>query len=320
MPHFREQDKRCFATMENVAKYLSKRSLNDNSALVSVIMPVHNRISTVKDAVDSVLGQTYTNIELIVVDDGSDDGSKELLEGLSDDRIVLLHNESCKGVSAARNMGLKAANGKYIAYLDSDNLWDPRYLAAMVGAFIELPDADALYSGQLLFKEDISNPFAVRFGSFNRSLLTNRNYIDINVFCHTHELYNRIGGFDETLKRLVDYDLIMRMADKSQIYSVPVLFHITSLKRLKIPYTNTSGFTELLENVREKSKKRIEDSLASNEDSKKFDKFNHKVSIIIPSYEAIEDIKECIDSLLSLNANEYMEIIVVDNYSSQTRY
>jgi glycosyltransferase involved in cell wall biosynthesis len=314
---FREEDKRCFATMENVAKFLSKRSLNDNSALVSVIMPVHNRISTVKDAVDSVLGQTYTNIELIVVDDGSDDGSKELLEELADDRIVLLHNTHCKGVSAARNMGLKAANGKYIAYLDSDNLWDPRYLAAMVGAFIELPDADALYSGQLLFKEDISNPFAVRFGSFNRSLLTNRNYIDMNVFCHTRDLYNRIGGFDETLKRLVDYDLIMRIADESQIYSVPVLLSHYFFEKAQNTISKTSGFTELLENVREKSKKRIEDSLASNEDAKKFAQFNHKVSIIIPSYEAIEDIKECIDSILSFNANEYLEIIVVDNCSSK---
>ena len=83
----------------------------------------------------------------------------------------------------------------------------------MVGAFLELPDAEALYSGQLLFKGKQKHPFAVRFGSFNRSLLTNRNYIDINALCHTKELYNRIGGFDETLIRLVDYDLIMRIAE-----------------------------------------------------------------------------------------------------------
>ena len=102
---------------------------------------------------------------------------------------------------------LQLPSGKYIAYLDSDNLWDSRYLAAMIGAFLELPDAEAIYSGQLLFKGEQKHPFAVRFGSFNRSLLTNRNYIDINALCHTKELYNRIGGFDETLIRLVDYDL-----------------------------------------------------------------------------------------------------------------
>ena len=96
-------------------------------------------------------------------------------------------------------------------------------LAAMIGAFFELPDAEVIYSGQLLFKGKKEHPFAVRFGSFNRSLLTNRNYIDINALCHTHDLYKRLGGFDETLIRLVDYDLIMRMAESAQMYSVPVL-------------------------------------------------------------------------------------------------
>ena len=80
-------------------------------------MPVYNRIDTVKYAVDSVLEQSYSNLELIIVDDGSDDGTKELLENINDPRISLLHNKSCKGVSNARNQGLAAAHGKYIAYL-----------------------------------------------------------------------------------------------------------------------------------------------------------------------------------------------------------
>ena len=83
----------------------------------------------------------------------------------------------------------------------------------MVGAFTMLNDADAVYCGQLLFKGKKKNPFAVRFGSFNRSLLNNRNYIDLNALCHTREIYHRIGGFDESLVRLVDYDLIMRMSE-----------------------------------------------------------------------------------------------------------
>ena len=166
---FKEEDKRCFATMENVAKCLIGMAITNDKSLVSVIMPVYNRIDTLKDAIDSVLVQSYSNIELIVVDDGSDDGSKELLENIEDNRIVLLRNENCKGVSAARNLGLEAANGKYIAYLDSDNLWDSRYLAAMVGAFLELPDAEALYSGQLLYNSEDTDPFAVRFGCFNKS-------------------------------------------------------------------------------------------------------------------------------------------------------
>jgi glycosyltransferase involved in cell wall biosynthesis len=313
---FKEVDKRCFATMENIAKYLIIQSLNDaTQPLVSVIMPVHNRINTVKDAVDSVLKQSYTNIELIVVDDGSDDGSKELLEGMLDDRIVLLHNESCKGVSSARNMGLQSAKGKYIAYLDSDNLWDPRYLAAMVGAFIELPDADALYSGQLLFKGEEKHPYAIRFGSFNRSLLTNRNYIDINSLCHTKDLYNNIGGFDENLTRLVDYDLIQRISEKAQMYSVPVLLSHYFYDNATNTITKTPGYTNHLESVRKKRKSRIMDSNSKStpDDS---DNLTHRVSIIIPSYQALEDIRECIDSIQAVNWNDSVEILVVDNSSN----
>ena len=317
---FREQDKRCFATMENLTRHLTGLALNrEEKSLVSVIMPVYNRIDTVKYAIDSVLEQSYGKLELIIINDGSDDGSKELLDGINDPRITILHNENCKGVSNARNQGLAAAQGKFIAYLDSDNLWDSRYLAAMVGAFLELPDAEALYSGQLLFKGKQKHPFAVRFGSFNRSLLTNRNYIDINALCHTKELYNRIGGYDETLIRLVDYDLIMRIAETAQMYSVPVLLSHYYYDNAQNTITNIPGYVEYLEIVREKRNERLKEYSGSTVDDLKFlnDPDNRKISIIIPSYEALDDLRECIDSILTINVNKQLEIIVVDNSSSR---
>jgi|WetSurMetagenome_2_1015567.scaffolds.fasta_scaffold76395_1 O-antigen biosynthesis protein len=313
---FREQDKRCFATMENLTKHLTNlSSQTEDKELVSVIMPVYNRIETVKNAINSVLDQSYKNLELIVVDDCSDDGTKEVLESIKDPRIVFIYNDSCKGVSNARNHGLKVAKGKYVAYLDSDNLWDSRYLAAMVGAFINLPDAEVIYGGQLLFKGKNVNPYAVRFGSFNRSLLTNRNYIDLNALCHTRDLYKRIGGFDESLVRLVDYDLIMRMSESAQIYSVPVLLSYYYYDNAKNTITNIPGYVEYLELVREKRRQRTEINYENiNVEDLKLNKTHPKVSVIIPSYEALEDIKECIDSLLDVNCHE---IIVVDNSSSQ---
>ena len=315
---FREQDKRCFATMENITRYLTNLSKTaDDTPLVSVIMPVYNRVDCVKSAIDSVLEQTYRNIELIIIDDGSDDGSKELLENINDQRIKLLSNNSCKGVSNARNKGLSVAIGKYIAYLDSDNIWDSRYLAAMVGAFLELPDAEALYCGQLLFKANKKYPYAVRFGSFNRSLLTNRNYIDLNALCHTNELYKRIGGFDETLIRLVDYDLIMRMAETSQIYSVPIILSHYFYNKAHKTITNIPNYERYLEIVREKREKR-ENINNERVNDLKFNKLNKKVSIIIPSYEALSNIQECIDSLFASNTSKSLEIIVVDNASSQS--
>lgn len=317
---FREQDKRCFATMENIAKHLTGLSINiEDKTLVSVIMPVFNREDTLKYAVDSVLEQSYKNIELIIVNDGSEDGSREILENIKDSRITILHNNIRKGVSNARNLGLKAAKGKYIAYLDSDNQWDSRYVAAMVGAFIELPDAEVLYSGQLLFKGQQKYPFAVRYGSFNRSLLTNRNYIDINSLCHTYDLYKRLGGFDESLVRLVDYDLIMRMAEKAQMYSVPVLLSHYYYDSAPNTITNIPGYVHYLEIVRDKRQKRIKDKQKSIFNDLKSDESpKNKVSIIIPSYEAFEDIHECINSIQELDLNNLIEIIVVDNASKSS--
>ena len=301
---FREQDKRCFATMENITRYLTQLSEKENdNPLVSIIMPVYNRVDIVESAIDSVLEQTYSNIELIIVDDGSDDGSKELLESINDQRIRLLHNDSCKGVSNSRNKGLSVAKGKYIAYLDSDNTWDSRYIAAMVGAFIELPDAEVLYSGQLLFKGDSEKPYAVRFGSFNKSLLTNRNYIDLNALCHTHDLFKRIGGFDETLIRLVDYDLIMRMAETTQIYSVPVILSHYFFNKAENTITNIPDYKKYLEIVRDYRETRIE-NINKTINGLNSNKLTKKVSIIIPSYEALDDIKECIESLFELNIDK----------------
>jgi GT2 family glycosyltransferase len=316
---FREQDKRCFATMEDITKHLTGLSLNiEDKTLVSVIMPVYNREETIKYAVDSVLEQSYRNIELIIIDDGSEDGSKEILEKIKDPRITILQNNTRKGVSNARNQGLKAAKGKYIAYLDSDNLWDSRYIAAMVGAFCELPDAEVIYSGQLLFRGQQKYPFAVRYGSFNRSLLTNRNYIDINSLCHTYDLYKRLGGFDESLIRLVDYDLIMKMAEEAQMYSVPVLLSHYYYDNAQNTITNIPGYVHYLEIVRNKRKQRVEDKLESTINDLESDKLpKNKISIIIPSYETLEDIQECIDSISAINRTEWLEIVVVDNSSSQ---
>ena len=88
-------------------------------------------------------------------------------------------------------------------------------------------------------------------------MLKNRNYIDINAFCHTYEIYKRIGGFDESLKRLVDYDLIMRISENAQIYSVPVLLSHYYYDKANNTITKTPGYTEHLENVREVRMKRM---------------------------------------------------------------
>jgi glycosyltransferase involved in cell wall biosynthesis len=311
---FREEDKRCFATMENISKYLRDNTIDlKDFPLVSIIMPVYNRTKTVLKAINSVLNQTYPNIELIIVDDGSNDGTSELLRKLQKKNIILLYNDKCQGVSKARNRALKSSKGKYISYLDSDNEWDPKYLETMIGAFLELPDADALYSGQLLFKKEGDEPFAIRFGSFNKSLLKNRNYIDLNCFCHTREVYQDLGGFNEEINRYVDWDLIIRISERLKIYSVPVLlshyYFDKSDNTITTKYISHSNYNKLRKNQNQLVAKINEEKLKNKNSLKK------KVSIIIPNYDSIQYIKKCIESLLLLNLKE-VEIIVIDNTSN----
>ncbi|ADZ09154.1 glycosyl transferase family 2 [Methanobacterium lacus] len=306
---FREQDKRCFATMEDITKHLITLSeTTDNKPLVSVIIPVYNSIKTLKVAIESVLEQTYPNIELVVVDGGSTDGSLEYLRKLELENLVLIQNPDCKETWSARNLGLTATHGEYVAYLNPDYSWDPRYMSAMMGAFSKLEDADALYCGQFLFEENKKYPFAANYGSLNRSLLENRNYIDLNGVCHKQDLYKRIGGFDESLKEYTDWEWIMRMVNDSKLYSIPVLL-TNHHKQTKNQPSNEA----LLKLLRKKQAQRNHEKTSQ---IKQMDNINN-VSIVIPSYESLEDIQECLEALLNLNLQGWVEIIVVDNNSSK---
>ena len=117
-------------------------------ALISVVMPCHNAAPYVDEAIASVLGQSYPQVELIVVDDGSTDGSTEILQRLAaenPERITLIY-QNRGGPFAARNRALAHANGNYIAFLDADDAWHPDALRLMHDA-LETDPADVAYCG-----------------------------------------------------------------------------------------------------------------------------------------------------------------------------
>lgn len=294
--------------MDHIGKYLRNNvSKNNEKPLVSIIMLTYNRKNIIQKAIDSVLSQTYDNFELLIIDDASDDGTYKLLNSLQDNRIRVFSNDINKGCSNARNLGLKNIKGEYVMYLDSDNEWDSKYIETMVGAFIELPDADALYSGQLLYKNFNSNPYAVRFGSYNKPLLHNRNYIDMNCFCHKSDIINKICGFDENLLKLVDWDFILRISNEFKIYSVPILLSKYYEHDLEGKVTNIPiNYSDYAKNILNKN----------NIITKKYKSLNKKVSIIIPNYESLTEIKKCLNSILSCNFENMVDIVVVDNNSS----
>ena len=312
---FNEEEKCCFAFMDNISMYLRSFTQNlDEKPLVSIIMPTFNRKKLLQEAIDSVLNQTYQNFELIIVDDSSTDNTLDFLRNLRHEKINVIFNKTNMGPAGSRNVGLQHAKGEYIAYLDSDNEWDKYYLEASVGSFEKLKDADAIYSGQLIYPDKSSPIQKIRFGAYNKSLLKNRNYIDLNCFCHKRSILDDIGMFDESLERLEDWDLILRISNNYKIFSVPFLhskyYDFNDSDRISNFYllnNEKNSFNEhYVELIQNKNKTA----------SKQYPQLTRKVSIIIPSYQSLKDLKECVNSIRK-NYDEKVDIIIVDNNSNE---
>jgi hypothetical protein len=176
--------------------------------LVSVVLPTWNRAALVTRAIASVQAQRYARWELIVVDDGSTDDTPAVLARYADEPRIQLLRQEHGGHARARNAALAASRGEIVAYLDSDNVWDPGYLDALVAAYAD-PGVQTAYAAQLIRDARADDAF-VRGEPFDAIALRDGNYVDLNVFSHRRALVGRCGGFDESLDRLVDWDLVLR--------------------------------------------------------------------------------------------------------------
>jgi MoaA/NifB/PqqE/SkfB family radical SAM enzyme len=192
--------------------------------MFSVIMPVLNRAYIVGRAIESVLGQTYSDYELLVVDDGSDDAIEEAVKPYLQDKRVRFIRGGRQGLSLTRNRGLQEARGEYIAYLDSDNVWYKDFLARMHEALSSYK-CDAAYSMARRLKRDDAGVGIVEDGTMGREFcfkeLLEANYIDINTFVHTRRVLAHVGSFDPKNKRLDDWDLIIRVTAYFEVKFVP---------------------------------------------------------------------------------------------------
>jgi len=177
---------------------------------VSVVMPTWNRAFVLSRAVESVLGQSYRNLELIIVDDGSTDDTDRLVTGsfAHDPRVRYLRAPH-RGVSAARNTALSQARGSVVAYLDTDNAWREHYLLVMVNALVDSPDHDCAYCAARI-RDGILGGDSILFQDYDRERLLERNHIDLNTFVHRASLVERWGGFDERIEGVEDWELVLR--------------------------------------------------------------------------------------------------------------
>jgi radical SAM protein with 4Fe4S-binding SPASM domain len=193
--------------------------------MFSIIMPVWNRAGKVGSAIDSVLQQTFRDFELLIVDDGSTDGLAAVVEAYTDKRIRFFKRPH-KGVGSARNFALTNARHGYIAYLDSDNVWYPDFLEVMRKSLMESPELHpaAYCQANLLRRDKVSGGLRLHCvigRPFNFTQLLKKNFIDLNTFVHSRALLDQTGCFDEKLRRLDDWDLIIRLTALSRPVFVP---------------------------------------------------------------------------------------------------
>jgi glycosyltransferase involved in cell wall biosynthesis len=188
---------------------------------VSVIIPTHNGARFLGLAIDSALSQTHAPAEVIVIDDGSTDGTSELLSGYGD-RIKAVRQRN-RGVSAARNAGVALASGALLAFLDADDVWLPKKLERQVARFQVEPDLGLVHCGVDEIDEVGRRLRRVQDGlegwvaddmlMFRRSVILGGG----SGAMIPRALFKDIGGFDETLSTSADWDLYYRLARKHRV-------------------------------------------------------------------------------------------------------
>ncbi len=188
---------------------------------VSVVLPTYNRARILKRAVDSVLNQTFTNFELIIVDDCSQDNTEDIIATFSDPRIKYIKHKINRGGCAARNTGIINATGKYIAFQDSDDEWLPTKLEKQVTCLKNVAkDVGLVYTGFYQFKGDIkrySIPSYIKKEGHLLDTIVCGSHIGPQVMLITKECLENIGLFDEALPRLQDWELVIRLSQHYQI-------------------------------------------------------------------------------------------------------
>jgi glycosyltransferase involved in cell wall biosynthesis len=186
---------------------------------VSVIIPTYNRAQLIIRSVQSVLNQTYKNFELIVIDDGSSDGTKDVLTPYMD--CIRYFYQENKGISAARNRGLQEAKGDYIAFLDSDDEWVPEKLAIQVKIMDENPSIGIIHNKLVIVNEnnqqigtkpksDSSNVF--------HELIETLGDLPTSSILIRKECFDKVGIFDESLPTMEDFEMWLRIAQYYNIY------------------------------------------------------------------------------------------------------
>jgi len=198
--------------------------VTDNLPLVSIILPTYNCASFLPHSIGTILSQTYNSYEIIVIDDGSTDNTKEVLYPFMQ-RIKYIRLEHNKGLPTARNTGIQSAQGKYIAFIDADDLWIPEKLRTDIEYFETHPEVSMVYSKHINIDEkgnDLNGNTKNKLPSGNifTQLFSEQNFIITSSVVVRKEIFETTGLFDGQLFNCQDWDLWLRIAFHFQVAGI----------------------------------------------------------------------------------------------------
>jgi glycosyltransferase involved in cell wall biosynthesis len=198
--------------------------------LVSVVIAAYNMAAYLPLAVKSVLEQVYRNIEVIIIDDGSTDGTREAVRPyLNDPRVRYLFQEN-KGQAAAKNYGIRESRGEYVAFLDGDDMWAPEKLDVQIPLFSKSEAVGVVYS-RVLYIDKTGKELTVADNELFRGRVSGplliRNFIGFGTCVVKKECFDRFGGFKEHVRMGIDYDLWLRFSTQYEFDYVdcPLLYY-----------------------------------------------------------------------------------------------
>jgi glycosyltransferase involved in cell wall biosynthesis len=202
-----------------------ERGCMDDWGLVSVVTATYNMGNYLPETVGSVLAQTYQNYELIVVDDGSQDNTPEVMEQFSDNpKIRYVRLDSNRGQTVAKNRGLAEAKGRFIGFVDADNLWKPFKLEHQFPLFTKFGKTGVVYSDAEYIDGD-GNVLPYINRSYHEGNITGKlllsNFVNFNSALVKRECIQEVGGFDENLSMGIDWDLWLRISTKYEFAFLP---------------------------------------------------------------------------------------------------
>lgn len=335
---------RILAYMEwHKGRLLQQAQAMDLTQSVAVIIPVHNGERTVGRALASVLTQTHWDLEVIVVDDASTDGTADAVERVADDRVKLISLATNVGHSEARNIGMRAARSDFISYLDADDWWDPCFVSISLAQMVST-GAKFVYSAQRVLRPpsepsgDQIRGETILFSPYNRALLENRNYISMISVMHDRSAGLAVG-FDPTMRRLADWDFFLRLSAQYPPVAIPVVLstydqadtgsvsrredlesHVRRIRSTIGSRRLTAAGLQVPIGLSKQTRLKVLGASAGPGRPMKVAGPNpaavRPVSIVIPSYEAAEYLRLCLESIFAFDDGLVHEVVIVDNGSS----